>query len=226
MGVSVWARGPLPADSPDRPAGWQAQPSGVAVLAGLRRGVRAAVENRVLPAGYDGGERLLLVVEELVSNALRHGRPPVHVTVTGARLGWVVGVSDTAADWPPVPALDRDPANGGMGLSLVARLSPCHGWATDEEVKTVWARVPYAERPHPERVREVIDRTHVLVARLAEIADRTAESLDELASRADASGRTAAAGVYRSGATRARLEAERARWAVIAAAGGTSQPAG
>ena len=222
MGVSVWAPRSLPAASPDGPAGWQAQPTGVAVLADLRRGVRAAVDDHVLPAGGDGGDRLLLVVEELVSNALRHGRPPVHVTVTGARLGWVVGVTDTAADRLPVPAHDRDPASGGMGLSLVARLSPCHGWAVVGDAKTVWARVPYVEQTSPERVHEAIDRTNVLVARLAEIAARTARSVDALTARAEASGRTAVAGGYRSGAARARLEAERARWAVIAAPRGAS----
>jgi two-component sensor histidine kinase len=62
------------------------------------------------------------VVEELLSNALRHGRLPVTASVTAPRHGWLVAVSDNATDRPPAHGLDRDPAHGGMGLSLVARL--------------------------------------------------------------------------------------------------------
>jgi anti-sigma regulatory factor (Ser/Thr protein kinase) len=223
MGMSVWTRRPLPAPCPDGPARWQAQPEGVAGLPGLRRRVRAAVAQRALPAGCDDGERLLLVVEELVSNALRHGRPPVHVSITAAHLGWLVAVSDVATDRPPLPALYRDPARGGMGLSLVARLCACHGWAVEDDVKSVWAQVPYLERPRTERVQEAVARARLLAGHLAEIAARTAESLDALASGADAAGRPAAAGGYRSGAARALSVAERARWAVL---GGSRPPAG
>jgi hypothetical protein len=182
------------------------------------------VEERVLPAGCDEGERLLLVVEELASNSLRHGRPPVHVTITAARLGWLVAVSDIATDQPPVPALDRDPARGGMGLSLVARLCGSHGWAVGDGCKTVWALVPYLERLRTERVHDAIDRARILAARLVETAAALAETLDVLASGADAAGRTAAASGYRSRATRARLEAERARRAALTASSEVPDP--
>ena len=32
----------------------------------------------------------------------------------------------------PAPAVDRDPAQGGLGLHLVARLSVAHGWYVDD----------------------------------------------------------------------------------------------
>jgi hypothetical protein len=45
---------------------------------------------------------------------------------------------------PPIPAVGRDAAQGGLGLVLVARLSGSHGWAIDEnDCKTVWACVEY-----------------------------------------------------------------------------------
>ena len=49
----------------------------------------------------------------------------------------------------PEPSVDRDPALGGMGLHLVARLSVAHGWYVDDGAKHVWACLPTvaADRP-------------------------------------------------------------------------------
>ncbi len=84
-------------------------------------------------------DELLLVFEELTSNGLRHGRSPVSVWVVAASDGWLVDVVDAAVERPPVPAVDRDPADGGLGLHLVARLCRTHGWMVDEGRKHVWA---------------------------------------------------------------------------------------
>lgn len=86
-------------------------------------------------------ERLLLTFEELASNGLRHGRRPVQVTVYQGADGWLVDVTDAAVDRPPIPAVDRDPARGGLGLYLVARLSAAHGWWSHGGRKHVWALV-------------------------------------------------------------------------------------
>ena len=93
--------------------------------------------------GTDSIERLLLPFEELGSNGLRHGRPPIRVTVATTRTGWVVDVSDTAVDTPPSPAVGRDPAQGGMGLRLVARLASGHGWEVRDGRKHVWACIAF-----------------------------------------------------------------------------------
>ena len=96
-------------------------------------------------------ERLLLAFEELASNGVRHGLPPVHTTVTAASGGWLIDVTDAEPQQPPVPALDRDPAYGGLGLHLIARLCASHGWATVAGRKHVWGFVSlaagYGDRP-------------------------------------------------------------------------------
>lgn len=90
----------------------------------------------------DDVERLLLAFEELASNGVRHGRGTVTVRVLCGPAGWLVDVADGAVDRPPVPAVDRDPSRGGMGLGMVARLCPAHGWSVSGGSKHVWACVP------------------------------------------------------------------------------------
>ena len=107
----------------------------MAAAAALRDGPLA------LGARADAVEAVLLAFEELASNGLRHGRPPVHVTVTAAGAGWLLEVSDAAADRPPTPAVGRDPVHGGLGLHLVARLCTAHGWIPRNGRKHVWAHV-------------------------------------------------------------------------------------
>jgi anti-sigma regulatory factor (Ser/Thr protein kinase) len=92
----------------------------------------------------DGAERLLLAFEELTSNALRHGRAPVWATVTASDGCWLLEVSDAAADRPPTPAQGRDPSQGGMGLTLVARITAARGWQINGDRKNIWARVDRA----------------------------------------------------------------------------------
>jgi two-component sensor histidine kinase len=102
----------------------------------LQATVRTAELRDRAPVDVD---ELLLVFEELTSNGLRHGRSPVSVWVVAASDGWLVDVVDAAVERPPVPAVDRDPADGGLGLHLVARLCRTHGWMVDEGRKHVWA---------------------------------------------------------------------------------------
>src|SRR3954451_22790251 len=90
-------------------------------------------------ADGDAPERLLLAFEELVSNGLRHGRAPVRATVTAFDGCWLLEVSDAAADRPPPPAHRRDPAQGGLGHSLVAQISGAYGGQVTGDRKSVWA---------------------------------------------------------------------------------------
>src|SRR3954452_19119026 len=136
-----WPQRP-PEPVPELTVRWEGLPRAAADLTRLRRELRAAVGR--LPEQDDDGEgldRLLLVFEELASNGLRHGRPPVRILLATVPTGWLIDVSDAAADRPPVPARARDAAAGGMGLPLVARLAAAHGWTAHGDRKHVWARI-------------------------------------------------------------------------------------
>ena len=105
--------------------------------------VRSRLRHRMMqatpPADADTVERLLLALEELASNGLRHGRPPVQVTVAATAQGWLIDVTDTGIDQPPTPAVDRDPCTGGLGLYLVAQICANYGWSAEHDRKHVWA---------------------------------------------------------------------------------------
>jgi anti-sigma regulatory factor (Ser/Thr protein kinase) len=86
-------------------------------------------------------ERLVLIADELTSNALRHGGPPVAASLNRRDDEWLVCVSDSSTEVPPEPARGRDPGKGGFGLYLVADLSSSHGWWGNRGAKQVWAVV-------------------------------------------------------------------------------------
>jgi hypothetical protein len=110
----------------------------------MRMQLRDALRAHRRPPGAsdDDVDRLLLAFEELVSNGLRHGGAPVRAALTTTTSGWLLEVSDAAGDFPPVPAVGRDAALGGLGLYLVAQMSAAHGWTVDGQGrKVVWARI-------------------------------------------------------------------------------------
>lgn len=145
---------PWPQRPPDPGAGplplWRGSPTTACDLSAQRRDLHAVLLRGSLPADAtaDDRELLLLSFEELVSNGLRHGRPPVQVQVTVNPTGWLLDVSDAAVDIPPAPAVGRDAAAGGMGLHLVGRLAADHGWLVAEDRKHVWARIDTAASQH------------------------------------------------------------------------------
>jgi two-component sensor histidine kinase len=144
MSPSPWEQRPRPRSGSALVIGrWG--PAGLEELTADRRQLSAALHDGARPPGADEGavELLLLAYQELTSNALRHGRRPVGVTVSSTDTGWLLEVSDAAADRPPRPAIDRDPRLGGLGLRMVAEMSNAHGWDTDGYRKVVWARIDY-----------------------------------------------------------------------------------
>ncbi|TQN44148.1 histidine kinase-like protein [Blastococcus colisei] len=152
MSEPMWGEriAPQPGAS-DSAAIWDGRPWTVADVTELRLQMRAGLADGARPCDADDDdiEKLLLVFEELTSNGLRHGQAPVRVVVTTTASGWLIDVSDAAADRPPTPAVGRDAADGGLGLYLVARLSAAHGWAVHGDRKHVWARIDYASPPPP-----------------------------------------------------------------------------
>jgi anti-sigma regulatory factor (Ser/Thr protein kinase) len=146
MSEELWGQRPAPdADAPLEVV-WEAAPAVLTELTTLRRQLRGQLTARSSEgADAEEAEWLMLAFEELASNGLRHGRPPVQVVVADTGRGWLLDVSDTAADLPPTPAVGRDPATGGLGLYMVARLGAAHGWVVDHSCKHVWVRVDYAD---------------------------------------------------------------------------------
>ena len=140
----LWDQRPAPELSGEV---WNWELSSVAQLPGVRSELRALL-SAAAPAHVDESieERFLLAFEELASNGLRHGGEPVLARVVATAEGLLVEVSDAVADRPPEPAVGRDPARGGLGLYLVARLTSAHGWLVTAGRKSVWA---YCRLPEP-----------------------------------------------------------------------------
>lgn len=141
MGRHTWPLRPLP-DGRGEVWRWHLASLGELPAA------RAVLRTRLDGVGFErdpddtAAERMILAFDELASNALRHGATPVVATVVAGSGGWLIDVSDRAPEAMPAPAVDRDPAQGGLGLHLVARLSVANGWYVDDGAKHVWACLP------------------------------------------------------------------------------------
>jgi hypothetical protein len=113
-------------------------------LATLRARLRSTLTGSptvVHPEREHWSERLVLIADELTSNALRHGDPPVSTALSRAADRWLIAVRDSSTTVAPTPAEGRDPGLGGFGLYLVADLSSAHGWSLGPGAKSVWAVV-------------------------------------------------------------------------------------
>ncbi|MPQ96412.1 ATP-binding protein [Modestobacter sp. I12A-02628] len=141
MRASLWQRARPPAGYD---LVWRRELHSLPQLAGLRAALRTTLTGSAVvlePELDHWSERMVLVVDELASNALRHGAPPVDAVLSRRGEDWMIAVEDSSGDVPPTPAEGRDPARGGFGLYLVADLTSAHGWCAEQAVKTVWAVV-------------------------------------------------------------------------------------
>ncbi|QNP66454.1 ATP-binding protein [Streptomyces genisteinicus] len=124
-----------------------------------RRAVRDLLDRQGVPVSDDTVQGLMLIVSELVTNAVRHAAllsPEVAVEVAiGER--WVrVSVEDNHPYRPK--ALETDSAQtGGRGLLLVREVTREAGGVCDVEQtasggKVIWAELPLAPALRPEAV--------------------------------------------------------------------------
>ena len=159
MAEALWSPRPLPGP---RTAGrtigrWR--PARAADLTASRLALCAALHHGARAAGAsdEAVERLVLAFEELASNAVRHGRPPVEVSVTRvADPAFLLTVSDADGDSPPTPAVGRDAAFGGLGLHMVAALADDYGWTrTPDGGKITWVRIDFDRAGNPTSRRPV-----------------------------------------------------------------------
>jgi anti-sigma regulatory factor (Ser/Thr protein kinase) len=144
----VWPCAPVPSVPGDV---WHWQLEAMHVVSRVRSDLRARVAHPSVSSASseDARDGLLLVFEELASNALRHGGGDVRALVVAGPDGWLLDLSDEAPDRPPVPAVDRDPALGGMGLHLVAQLSIDYGWEERPGRTHVWPQRPLRGAARP-----------------------------------------------------------------------------
>jgi len=138
---SVW---PSACPPPATPVlAWDLQD--IAELPRVRADLRRTAAEAALasgPAAADLRDQLVLALDEMASNALRHGEGRVRAAVRLTGDSYLIEVSDQAAAAPPSPAVGRDPSEGGLGLYLIAELATAHGWYVRDGHKHVWALLP------------------------------------------------------------------------------------
>ncbi|GAA5115916.1 ATP-binding protein [Haloechinothrix salitolerans] len=119
-------------------AGW---PQLGQVRAGVRAFLHGVAPDRVADA--------IQVVDELTSNAARHGRPPIRLHLSRHDNGQtlLVTVSDGSPQ-PPEPVAVASPAAmpKHFGMRMVDALSTVWGVLTSADGKMVWAELPLAEQ--------------------------------------------------------------------------------
>ena len=103
----------------------------------LRR-MRRALHDALRTARQVSGP-VVLVASELATNALRHGVPPVVVTLGRVEDGYLLDVADGSLDAVPTYSTYRPAGEGGFGLYLIGRLADEVGWYADADRKHVWA---------------------------------------------------------------------------------------
>lgn len=170
MSEVLWGRRPVPVPGPDAVSVGHWEPGTPMDLTIIRRRVAAALRGgdrrwAAAPVSEGAGERLLLCVEELASNALRHGRAPVQVALTAFDHFRLLAVGDAAVETPPTPAVDRDAADGGLGLYLVARVCGAHGWTVEGFRKVAWVRIDYTRTEAPPEVVATVPRPRLQTTR-------------------------------------------------------------
>lgn len=114
-------------------------------LGALRREVRRALDRSAVPEG--AADEAVLVVSELVTNAVTHGTSPAELRLVLGRESHGLRVEVTDAG--PAACGDRKavpPDEHGRGLPIVAALASDHGVSVRPGGTTCWADLPL-DRP-------------------------------------------------------------------------------
>ncbi|MFC9927183.1 ATP-binding protein [Streptomyces sp. NPDC127190] len=113
-----------------------------------RRWARSRLAGSGIAADEPLAETLILLVSELVTNAVVHtGRPavlrlclPAPAAADDASVTVRVEVAD-ASSRAPVPRCADGDATGGRGLALVDCLADRWGWSPESEGKNIWCEL-------------------------------------------------------------------------------------
>ena len=102
---------------------------------------RAAVVSLADRLRLDGvTDDVVLLVSEMVTNAVRYAAPPIRLEIASGDQDVVVAVCDGSPQ-RPAPRNPGEDAEGGRGMLLVNLLADDHGVRTDPPGKAVWARL-------------------------------------------------------------------------------------
>jgi anti-sigma regulatory factor (Ser/Thr protein kinase) len=103
-------------------------------------GARALIRHVLRSGGADSAERAAVCGSELVTNAVRHGQPPILLSVLAGPGHVVVAVED-ASRQPPLPRVAGAADTGGRGTLVVDRLADRWGVEFLPTGKRVWCLV-------------------------------------------------------------------------------------
>lgn len=100
---------------------------------------RRLVSGYVREQGRDEEDVAVLLVSELVTNAILHGRGPLELRARTTEEALRVEVHDADPRTVPTLSIDVEPTDdGGRGLQLVELLADRWGWAESPVGKVVW----------------------------------------------------------------------------------------
>jgi len=105
----------------------------------VRRAVTAALGG--WGVSTDDQDIVALLTSELVTNAIRHGEPPVRLRAERSETAVTVSVEDASASAPVAVEPAAWDASGGRGLHLVESLADGWGVKRNGAGKQVWFRV-------------------------------------------------------------------------------------
>jgi anti-sigma regulatory factor (Ser/Thr protein kinase) len=111
-------------------------------LRNLRAALREAAAGAMSTGSSDAVERMALVVTELATNALRHGRPPTVVRLLRESDRLIIDVADHDRHAAPQVDAGRPLGAGGLGLQLTRTFAADVGWYATDATKHVWASFP------------------------------------------------------------------------------------
>ncbi|MCY1145712.1 ATP-binding protein [Actinoplanes sp. Pm04-4] len=112
-------------------------------LGPLRASLCEAIDAQVPMAGPERDdlvERMTIVVTELATNALRHGRSTVPVQLSRSPVALVLDVADDAFAAAPQIHDAGSLEAGGRGLHITHELASDMGWYVEQDQKHVWVQ--------------------------------------------------------------------------------------